>query len=73
VLSSKLSEGFTSTMKEALCEAGKAGFKEFIKSYEETAETIEVNGDKLRFKTESEKRFITSFGEGQYPGSSLYY
>ena len=50
-------------MKEALSEAGKSGFKEFIESYEEIAETIEIKGEKLRFKTESEKRFITPFGE----------
>jgi len=62
-LTSELSGEFTTTMKEALCEAGKSGFKEFIESYEKIDETIEVNGEKLRFKIESEKRFITPFGE----------
>jgi hypothetical protein len=62
-LTPHLAEQFTTTMNDAISEAGKAGFKEFIESYDETEEAIDYKGKTLRRKISSEKRFMSPFGE----------
>lgn len=62
-LTPDLAEQISSDLKDALAKAGAAGYRTFLKSYEEHADVVVAQGEVFRFKSEREKEFLTPFGK----------
>jgi hypothetical protein len=70
-LNADLALNFCAALKDAFSEAGQKAYQRFIESYDTQQPTLEVNGQKLRWKMASSKDFLTPFGTMQIT-RSLY-
>jgi len=70
-LTADLALNFSAALKDAFSEAGRKAYQRFIESYDIHQPTLEVNGQKLRWKMASSKDFLTPFGTMQIT-RSLY-
>jgi len=57
-----LAEGVARGIREALMAAGRAAYKTYLESKEETRDIVVVDGEPYRFKQFSVKRFVSLFG-----------
>ena len=62
-LTPELGALLTQAVKSGVTNAALVGLRESLKSYEETVESIEKDGKTYKFKFESAKSFMTTFGK----------
>lgn len=61
-LTPELAEAITEGISRAIAQAGVAGYRAFLESYEEHAPVIEREGEQYRLKGPVPKEYLTSFG-----------
>jgi len=61
-LSAQGATHMTRVLSNALRAAGQAGLRTFLESHEESSETVDLHGQRYRYKFDSTKLFHTSFG-----------
>jgi hypothetical protein len=62
ILSPELGEEITEGITQALAQAGVAGYRAFLESYEVRERSIDVDGEEYRLKGSVEKEYLTPFG-----------
>lgn len=66
-LTPEVAEEIGAALQTCLADAGVAGYRAFLMSYEESQDVVVSSGEVFRFKGKREKAFLTPFGEMSLP------